>query len=81
MGILWSLIIGCIAGLLAGMLMRDRSFGILWNTILGLVGGVVGGWVFTLLGITTTGWWGQLICAIIGACILLLIASFFNKKK
>lgn len=82
MGLLWSLLIGCVAGLLAGLLMRDRSFGILWNTILGLVGGLVGGWVFSLFGVSEgSGFVGQLVVAFVGACVILLIANLFRKKK
>lgn len=80
MGLLWSLLIGLVAGLLASTIMRGHSLGIIWNTILGMLGGVIGGWVFSLLGIHSNGGTiGQLVVAFVGACVLLLIAGLFRK--
>ena len=51
MGIVWSLIIGGVAGWLAGTIMKGEGYGVLVNILLGIVGGLVGGLVFGLLGI------------------------------
>lgn len=81
MSFILSLIIGCIAGFLAGKLFRDRSFGVFINTLLGLVGGAVGSLVYSLLDIQTSGGnWGQFVMSFIGACIILIIANIFRKK-
>lgn len=45
MGFIWSIIIGIVAGYLAGKIMRGGGFGIIVNLILGIIGGVLGGWV------------------------------------
>ncbi len=45
-GILVFLVIGALAGWLAGILFKGSGFGLLWNIIIGIVGGIVGGWLF-----------------------------------
>ena len=75
---IWYNIIGIVAGLIAGKIMRGGGFGLLINL---LVGGVLGGWVFGLLGITTTGLLGSLFTSVIGAVLLLWIISFFRHPK
>ena len=47
MGFIWSIIIGIVAGYLAGKIMRGGGFGVIVNLILGIIGGVLGGWVFS----------------------------------
>ena len=77
---IWFIIIGIVAGFLAGLIMKGRGFGIVLNLIIGIVGSVLGGWIFNLLGITTTSIIGSLICAVVGAVVLLFIVSLFKKK-
>lgn len=48
---IWYIIIGIIAGFVAGKLMRGGGFGLFINLLVGIVGGVLGGWVFGLFGI------------------------------
>ena len=82
MGLIYSLILGLIAGLLASWIMPGGAKGIIWNTVLGLLGGVVGGWVFSLLDVSAgTGVWGQLVVAVIGAIILIAIYNAIAKRK
>ncbi len=80
MGIIGSIIIGILAGFIAGKIMRGGGYGCLINLILGVVGGAFGGWMFRLLGMTWGGIIGQLCTAVVGAVVLLYIASLFNKK-
>ena len=79
MGIIISLLLGCLAGFCAGKLMKGGGFGIIVNCVLGLLGGALGGLLFESLGISLGGLLGQLATAIIGAAIILWIASFFKK--
>lgn len=79
MGILWSLLIGAVAGWLAGQIMKGEGYGLGINIILGIVGGLVGGWVFSLFGLATTNIVGQLICATVGAILLILLARALRK--
>jgi uncharacterized membrane protein YeaQ/YmgE (transglycosylase-associated protein family) len=64
------LIIGLIAGWLAGKLMRGSGFGVVVDILLGLVGAVIGSWLFSQLGIYTTGTIGFLATATVGAMVL-----------
>lgn len=81
MGFIWSIIIGIVAGYLAGKIMRGGGFGVIVNLILGIIGGVLGCWVFSLLGISAGGILGSLITSTVGAILLLWIGSLFNKSK
>jgi len=76
-----SIIAGIIAGFLAGKIMRGEGFGCLWNCILGIVGGVVGGWLFQVLNIQWGGLVGQIGTAVIGAVVVLYVATLFKSKK
>ena len=78
-GLIGSIIIGCLAGFCAGKLMKCGGFGFLMNLLLGLFGGALGGWIFSLLGISWGGLLGQLGTAIIGAVLILYIASKLKK--
>jgi len=75
--ILWWLLIGLIAGWLAGTVARGRGFGCVVDVILGLVGAVIGGWIFERLGIGVFGFWGSLAAATVGAIVLVAIARLF----
>ena len=79
MGIILSLLLGCLAGFCAGKLMKGGGYGLIMNGVLGLFGGVLGGWLFDLLGIAWGGLLGQLGTAIIGAVVILWIASLIKK--
>lgn len=61
MGFIWYIIIGIIAGFLAGKIMRGGGFGLIINLLLGILGGVLGGWVFALFGLAASGLIGSLI--------------------
>lgn len=80
MGFLWYIIIGIVAGLAAGRLMRGGGFGIIINLLVGIIGGVLGGWLFGLAGINVgNGVIGSLISSTIGAIFLLWVVSLFNR--
>jgi uncharacterized membrane protein YeaQ/YmgE (transglycosylase-associated protein family) len=76
-GVIWWIIIGLLAGWLAGTLSRGRGFGCVTNVILGLVGAVIGGWIFSKLGIVAFGFWGSLAAATVGAILLVAVARLF----
>ena len=75
MGLIGSIIIGCLAGFCAGKLMKGGGFGFIMNLVLGLFGGLVGGWLFDQLGIAWGGLLGQLGTAIVGAVAILWVIS------
>ena len=72
------IILGLIAGWLAGKLARGRGFGCIGDTLLGLIGSVVGGWIFTKLGIAHENTFLlSLAAATVGAVVLVSIAHLF----
>ncbi|MCI0510625.1 putative membrane protein YeaQ/YmgE (transglycosylase-associated protein family) [Chromohalobacter marismortui] len=77
--ILW-LIIGGLAGWIAGKIMRGGGFGVLGNIGVGIVGAVIGGFLFGLLGLSHTNIIGSLIMAVIGAVVLLWIVAKVRKS-
>ena len=52
---IWYILIGILAGYLAGKIVRGGGMGLLVNLIVGIIGGVLGGWLFGIMGIWTTG--------------------------
>lgn len=79
-GIIAWLIIGAIAGWLAGVLVKGGGFGLFVDIIVGIVGAFIGGWLAGLLGIHIgTGMISSIITAIIGAVILLFIIRLFKR--
>lgn len=81
MGWLWFLLIGAIAGWLAGLLAQGRGFGILGNIVVGVIGALVGGFVFSLAGIQAYTTLGSLITATVGAVILLAALRFATRGR
>ena len=74
--ILW-LIIGAVAGWLAGKIVEGAGFGLIVDIIVGIVGAFIGGWLAGVLGIAIGGGLiGSLIVAVIGAVVLLLVLRF-----
>ena len=79
MNILIWLISGIIAGWLAGVIVKGRGFGIIGDFIIGLIGGVIGGWLAGLLGLSTSGWLGQVLVAAGGGVVLVLIIRAIRR--
>lgn len=71
-------VIGLLAGWIAGVITRGRGFGCLLNVVLGLVGAVIGGWIFSRLGIPAWGFLGSLAAATVGAVVLVAIGRLFS---
>jgi uncharacterized membrane protein YeaQ/YmgE (transglycosylase-associated protein family) len=76
-----TLIIGGLAGWLAGKIMRGGGFGVLMNIVIGVVGSFVGNAMFWLLGLSATGFIGRLIVATLGAIVLIYLADYLAKRK
>ena len=79
MGIIVFLIVGIVAGFLAGKIMKGKGFGLLGDLVIGVIGAWVGGWVFGMLGFLPVGIIGTLISATAGAVILLFVVRLFKK--
>ncbi len=70
-GLIIFLLIGAVAGWLAGQIMRSGGFGILGNIVIGVIGALIGARLFGELGIAAGGLVGSIIAATVGAVILL----------
>ncbi|HEV7573859.1 MAG TPA: GlsB/YeaQ/YmgE family stress response membrane protein [Thermoanaerobaculia bacterium] len=78
--LIWFLIIGAIAGWLAGLVMKGRGFGLLGDIIVGIIGAFLGGWLFGKLGVSFGGGLaGSLIVAFLGAVILLFLVRLIKR--
>jgi uncharacterized membrane protein YeaQ/YmgE (transglycosylase-associated protein family) len=79
-GIIFWLIIGGIAGALAGRIVDGGGFGIIVDIIVGIVGAFIAGWLLPQLGIhLMAGFIGEIIDATIGAVILLLVIKLLRR--
>ncbi|MEO7021738.1 MAG: GlsB/YeaQ/YmgE family stress response membrane protein [Ktedonobacteraceae bacterium] len=79
MSLLWWLVVGLIAGVLAGFVMRG-GFGIIGDIIAGIIGAFIGGWLFGVLGISAGGGLiGSIIVAFVGACILIFLLRLISR--
>lgn len=77
-GLLSWLVIGLLAGWLAGKIARGRGFGCIGDVVLGLIGSVIGGWIFTKLGLVhAETFLFSLAAATVGAVLLVSIAHLF----
>jgi uncharacterized membrane protein YeaQ/YmgE (transglycosylase-associated protein family) len=76
--LVWWILIGLLAGWLAGVVTRGRGFGCLADIVIGLVGAVIGGWVFSKLGITAFGFFGSVAAATVGAVLLVAVARLLS---
>lgn len=75
------LVIGAVAGWLAGKIIKGGGFGILGNIIVGILGALIGGWLFGVLGISVGGEWvGPLVTATVGAVVLLFVVGLIRSK-
>jgi uncharacterized membrane protein YeaQ/YmgE (transglycosylase-associated protein family) len=74
------LIVGAVAGWLAGVIVKGHGFGPVGNTIVGIIGAVLAGWLLPMLGIAIGGGIvAAIINALIGAVILLVIIGFIKR--
>jgi uncharacterized membrane protein YeaQ/YmgE (transglycosylase-associated protein family) len=80
MGIIIWLIVGAIAGWLAGQVVRGGGFGLVGDIVVGIIGGLIAGWLLPRLGIFIGGGFvADIIDAFIGAVILLLIVRLIRR--
>ena len=79
MNLLIFLLIGALAGWLAGLVMKGRGLGVLGNIIVGVTGAFLGGWLLPMLGVSFGGNIGLFITAFIGAVILLALVGLIKR--
>ena len=77
---IYVLLIGAVAGWLAGTLFKGAGFGLIGNIIVGILGGFIGYWLMGQLGVSLgSGAVSAIITSVIGAGVLLFIASLIKR--
>ena len=80
MGLIAALIIGAIAGWLAGLIVRGAGFGLIGNIVIGIIGALVAGWLLPQIGVSLgSGTVRDIINATIGAVVVLVILSLVRR--
>ena len=78
-GLFIFLLIGAVAGSLAGLIMRSGGFGLLGDIVVGVIGAEIGGWLFGVLGIAVGSLIGSIIAATVGAIILIALIRLVKR--
>lgn len=78
-GLIWFLVIGLIAGWLAGKIMKGSGFGLGGDLVVGVLGAILGGWLFGLVGIAAWGFLGRIIVAVVGSLVLLYVIRLVKR--
>jgi len=82
MELIWFILIGLVAGSLAGQLVRGSGFGVMGDIVVGIIGALLGGFLFSAFGVSTGGGLlGSLIVATIGAVVLLYGIRLVNRTN
>ena len=75
----FTLLIGLIAGFLAGKIVKGGGYGLVGDIVVGIIGAFVGGFVFRLAGISAYGLIGQIIVSTVGAVVFLAVLRVLKK--
>ena len=73
------LVIGLVAGWLAGRIMRGRGLGLVGDLVIGVISALLGGWLFDFLELSFGGILGSLVTALVGAIILLYLLRLVKR--
>jgi len=76
----WVIVIGILAGWIAGKIMRGNGFGLLGDLVVGVVGSLLGNFIFGLFGLGAYGLIGRLVVAVIGALFLLWLIRLIKRR-
>ena len=80
MEFVWFIIVGLVAGWLAGVIMKGGGFGVVGDIVVGIVGALIGGWLFSSMGVSAGGGLiGAIIVALIGAIILIFLLRLIKR--
>ncbi len=79
MSLLWFLLIGLVAGWLAGVLVKGQRFSWVENLVIGVIGALIGGFIFSTLGVSVGGSLGSLVSATVGAIVFLFLLKLIRR--
>jgi uncharacterized membrane protein YeaQ/YmgE (transglycosylase-associated protein family) len=74
------LLVGLVAGWLAGKIMKGSGYGLVGDLVVGVVGSFLGAWLFGLLGISAGGILGLLVASVVGALLLLFVLRLVRRR-
>ena len=74
------LVVGLVAGWLAGKIMKGAGLGLVGDLVVGVIGSFIGVWVFGLLGLSAGGILGLLVASVVGALLLLFVLRLVKKR-
>jgi uncharacterized membrane protein YeaQ/YmgE (transglycosylase-associated protein family) len=80
-GVIVWLLVGLIAGWLAGQVMKGGGYGVVGDIVVGLIGAVLGGLLFGMIGTGDAGLLGSILVAFLGACILIAVLRFVSGRR
>jgi len=80
MSLLYFLLVGLIAGWLAGQIMKGSGYGVIGDMVVGIVGAILGGWLFGVLGLSIGGGLiGSICMALVGAIVLIFLVRLVKR--
>jgi uncharacterized membrane protein YeaQ/YmgE (transglycosylase-associated protein family) len=74
------IVVGILAGWLAGKIQKGKGFGLIGNLVVGVLGSVFGSWLFWQLGFVSYGFIGNLVVAVVGALVILYLVGLLARK-
>jgi uncharacterized membrane protein YeaQ/YmgE (transglycosylase-associated protein family) len=75
------LLVGLIAGWLAGLMMKGSGYGIIGDIVVGLIGSFLGGLILSFFVEGTAGFWGSILVAFVGACVLIVLVRVISGRQ
>jgi uncharacterized membrane protein YeaQ/YmgE (transglycosylase-associated protein family) len=78
---IFAILVGTIAGFLAGKIMNGSGYGLFMDLILGVVGGLFGGIVLSLVGIRASGFIGAILVATFGSVMLIYLVRWLRSSR
>lgn len=78
--LVWVVVLGILAGWIAGKIFKGRGFGLVGDLVVGVIGSFLGSFIFGLIGLSAYGLIGRLVVAVVGAVILLWLIRLIKKS-
>ena len=77
--LIWVVLLGILAGWLAGVIVKGRGFGLLGDLVVGVLGSLLGNFIFGLVGLGAYGLFGRLIVSVVGAIVLVWLIRLIKR--
>jgi uncharacterized membrane protein YeaQ/YmgE (transglycosylase-associated protein family) len=75
------LLVGLIAGWLAGLMMKGSGYGVIGDIVVGLIGSFLGGLILSFFVEGIAGFWGSILVAFVGACVLIVLVRAISGRQ